>query len=189
MNQISTEMISSEILACEEPQNSEPEKQSSPKRQRVQVDGETFVEVETRESERQVGEEVEPEEDVENPDAERARRDRMKSVPRPPSAEEQRLHRATHCPYRSWCPKCVAARAHRTGHVGKAEETEGAPQVSFDYCFLRRGGGSEPSIPVLVGKVRQISYKRYFHLLALLCFLIFHESDQLALLIVVIVMF
>ena len=31
MNQISTEMISSEILACEEPQNSEPEKQVSPK--------------------------------------------------------------------------------------------------------------------------------------------------------------
>ena len=29
-----------------------------------------------------------------------------------PSVEEQRLHRVTHMPYRSWCPHCVAAAAN-----------------------------------------------------------------------------
>ena len=33
-----------------------------------------------------------------------------------PSVEEQRLHRVTHMPYRSWCPHCVAAAANDHPH-------------------------------------------------------------------------
>ena len=89
----------------------------------MRVDGDTTVDVEVTESERQVMEEAEPGEDEENANAERARRDRMKSVPRPPSVEEQRLHRATHCPYRSWCPCCVAGRG-QAAHVQAGQRAQ-----------------------------------------------------------------
>ena len=83
---------------------------------------------------------------------------RMRKVPRAPTEEEWRLHRATHCPFRSWCPKCVAGRAVRGGHP----ESEGfidddVPMVCVDYCFLRRGTESDKSIPVLVAKVRKMN--------------------------------
>ena len=41
---------------------------------------------------------------------------KMKPVPKSPSADEVRKHVATHVPFRSWCPKCVAGRGHQSGH-------------------------------------------------------------------------
>ena len=87
---------------------------------------------------------------------EEARKERMKKVPKPPSAMEQRIHRATHCPFRSWCPKCVAGRGQRSDHVSTEEFPNSVPQISFDYCFLRRGGSGDASVPVVVGKVRKL---------------------------------
>ena len=64
---------------------------------------------------------------------------RIRRPPGNPTKEEVRKHRATHVPYRSWCPVCVAARAHRSGHVAAPEPLDDTPQIAMDYCFLRRG--------------------------------------------------
>merc|ERR1711978_680622 len=76
--------------------------------------------------------------------------DKMKRPPRAPSAEEWRMHRATHVPFRSWCPKCVAGRAVRGDHSEAEAPIDETPQGSMDYCFLRRGVDGEVSVPVLV---------------------------------------
>ena len=82
--------------------------------------------------------------------------DRMKRPPKAPSAEEWRRHRATHVPFRSWCPKCVAGRAVRGDHSEAEAPIDETPQVSMDYCFLRRGADGEASVPVLVAHVRRL---------------------------------
>ena len=35
-----------------------------------------------------------------------------RKFPRTPSAEEVRAHRASHMPFRDWCPECVAGAAN-----------------------------------------------------------------------------
>ena len=96
------------------------------KRMRVRVDRDTEVEIGAEEH------------SEERP--ERARGEKAKKIPRAPTAEEIRVHKATHCPFRLWCPSCVAARAHRSGHFKSEEPLDDTPMISFDYCFLRRGG-------------------------------------------------
>ena len=114
-----------------------------------------------REEKSQVAEDVRGETssaEVEEESREQVSGARIRKVPRAPSEEEWRLHRATHCPFRSWCPKCVAGQAVRGSHL----ESEGfigddVPMVCVDYCFLRRGTDSDSSIPVLVAKVRKMN--------------------------------
>ena len=84
------------------------------------------------------------------------KKDRMQAVPKGPTAEEMRRHRATHCPYRSWCPKCVAARGHQGPHRASDEPIDDTPQISMDYCFIRRST-EDASVPVLVAKVRRLN--------------------------------
>ena len=67
------------------------------------------------------------------------RRPKAKRIPRQPTAEEIRIHKATHCPFRSWCPKCNAARGQRGGHPTSESPIDDVPMISLDYCFLRRG--------------------------------------------------
>ena len=69
-----------------------------------------------------------------------------------PTEAEVRAHRATHLPFRNWCPECVAGRAKDWPHPskGKSKISE-VPEAHFDYCFLRNRQGGE-SVPVLVGK-------------------------------------
>ena len=109
-------------------------KDASAKRQRVRIDGETEVEVE-------YGERCAP---MLNPDVEESPEvavgDRMKRLPKAPSAEEWRRHRATHVPFRSWCPKCVAGRAVRGDHSEAEAPIDETPQVSMDYCFFEERG-------------------------------------------------
>ena len=83
---------------------------------------------------------------------EEARMGKARAPPKAPSAEEMRLHRLTHYPFRSWCPVCVAARGKNWPHLRMPEEVPSeVPTISFDYCFLRdEVGGS--SVPVLVGR-------------------------------------
>ena len=38
---------------------------------------------------------------------------RVKSAPTQPSKTEKEKHDVTHCPYRSWCPTCVAGRGQK----------------------------------------------------------------------------
>ena len=101
----------------------------STKRQRVRIDRDTVVEIESSERNAPIADES-PEVTV---------GDRIKRPPKAPSAEEWRRHRATHVPFRSWCPKCVAGRAVRGDHSEAEAPIDETPQVSMDYCFLRGG--------------------------------------------------
>ena len=78
-----------------------------------------------------------------------------KKVCAAPTAEEVRVHRLTHVPYRAWCPECVAAKGvddpHRPRGLEIASEL---PESHFDYCFLRDQKGA-PSVTVIVGKDRR----------------------------------
>ena len=82
---------------------------------------------------------------------------KVRPIPKGPSAEQLRIHNATHVPFRSWCPKCVSARGHQSAHRASPDPTDSTPMISFDYCFLRRGE-NEGSVPVLVGKVRKYNF-------------------------------
>ena len=101
---------------AEEERGAEDERteEESPQRKKFRVDRDTEVEVVTG-----VAEEEEP---AEEENFERAVGEKIKKPPNAPSEKEWRIHRATHCPFRSWCPKCVAARAHQGGH-GDSEES------------------------------------------------------------------
>ena len=94
------------------------------------------------------GELMEQEGDPEQ--TEEARVGKARVPPKAPSAEEMRLHRLTHYPFRSWCPVCVAARGKSWPHLRMDDEAPSeVPTICFDYCFLRDEIGGQ-SIPVLV---------------------------------------
>ena len=81
---------------------------------------------------------------------ERARGEKVRRKVFYPSNEEIRVHRITHCPFRSWCPKCVAGRGHQGPHLKSDEPLNDVPQISIDYCFLRRAGSlSEATVLVM----------------------------------------
>ena len=73
---------------------------------------------------------------------------RIKPSPMKPSNEEVARHEATHCPYRNWCPACVAASAKEDAHPRKRRKDDevGHPLISMDYELL------EKRITVLVVK-------------------------------------
>ena len=81
----------------------------------------------------------------------------FRKPPKGPTAAEKSEHRKTHLPFRPWCPVCVRGRGKNWGHFKAKEEKEEerCPAVCFDYCFLRDYTGG-PSVPVLVGKDRQM---------------------------------
>ena len=81
---------------------------------------------------------------------------KVKPVPKSPSPDEVRMHNATHIPFRSWCPKCIAGRGHQSGHFSSEAPLDGTPMISVDYCFLRRSENGT-SIPVLIAKVRRLN--------------------------------
>ena len=61
--------------------------------------------------------------------------------PRKPTREEWEAHQATHWPYRSWCPHCVAGKAiaspHRCKSVADKEfQQDRVPTISMDHCFV-----------------------------------------------------
>ena len=78
----------------------------------------------------------EEEEVIEDQMGEEARQVKNRKTPKGPGAEERRLHRLTHYPFRSWCPECVAGRAksypHRRGDPAENMEFQ---EISLDYCF------------------------------------------------------
>ena len=67
-----------------------------------------------------------------------------------PSAEDVRLHRLTHWPFRSWCTECVKARKVDGGHPKRpAEEDSEFPEFHFDYAFFRDKLGAK-SLTVII---------------------------------------
>ena len=79
----------------------------------------------------------ERDEEQEVVEQEEARDPLRRSFSRPPSEEEIRAHRATHLPFREWCPECVAGAANDFPHRRHpASEKLEVPEVHLDYCFL-----------------------------------------------------
>ena len=70
-------------------------------------------------------------------EGEEAREGKTRALPKGPSAEQMRIHRLTHYPFRSWCPQCVAGRAKSWPHFRQeVDEVGEVPTTCFDYCFL-----------------------------------------------------
>ena len=71
-----------------------------------------------------------------------------------PSPEEQRRHRVTHLPFRSWRPQCVAGAANDDPHRRALPDSVhlDVPEVHWDYCFPR---DQEEWNVVLVGRDRE----------------------------------
>ena len=58
-------------------------------------------------------------------------------VPCMPTQEEVDAHNATHVPFRSWCPFCVAGKAKANPHFKKdSERAKIENTVSLDYAFI-----------------------------------------------------
>lgn len=75
--------------------------------------------------------------------AEEARAARPARDPGAPTAAMREAHEATHLPYRSWCPECVAGRRDNPAHKRVPEDENAVPEVLLDYCFVRRDGEKE----------------------------------------------
>ena len=61
---------------------------------------------------------------------------RVMPSPSTPTKTELEEHRATHLPYRSWCPDCVAGKAKSHPHSLIRDEGRSTPTIGFDYFFL-----------------------------------------------------
>ena len=75
----------------------------------------------------------------------------IKRGPKDPTEQEIKEHYATHVPFRSWCPHCVAAAAKCTPHKKTEEHETSVPRQHLDYWFMRDEKGAD-SVPVIVIK-------------------------------------
>jgi len=73
---------------------------------------------------------------------------RVKLAPTQPSKTEMEKHEVTHCPFRSWCPTCVAGRGQKSGHRQQKRDGGELPRFSMDYGFM--GAENQPSAVLLV---------------------------------------
>ena len=80
-----------------------------------------------------------------------AREARVLPSPVRPSAEAIETHKATHLPYRSWCPVCVKAKGKEDAHrrkktsKGKEDQSNRLPKISLDYQELKSRAKKEPT--------------------------------------------
>ena len=84
------------------------------------------------------GEHLEGDSDVEELAVEEAKVAKVARDPSAPTRQEVEAHEATHLPYRSWCPICVAGRRDNAPHKSLTDEERSVPEVVMDYCFIRR---------------------------------------------------
>ena len=73
--------------------------------------------------------------------------------PGAPTQAEIDAHEATHLPYRSWCPVCVAGRRDNPQHRRREDGDREVPEVIMDYAFIRRQNETE-TLTVLIVKDR-----------------------------------
>ena len=84
------------------------------------------------------------------------RKIKIPTVPVPPSREQVRRHRLTHCPFRPWCALCVSGAANMPGHFARASPLSEVPELHSDYGFFRdRKGDKVNSVTVLITKDRK----------------------------------
>ena len=81
----------------------------------------------------------------------------MPRLPYAPGAEERDAHNATHCPFRSWCPLCVAGKAPDPQHLAlKDGDERKVPTIEFDYAKAS-GKAHEPGsqLPIITASESQ----------------------------------
>ena len=72
-----------------------------------------------------------------------------------PTEEEVRKHKATHLPFRDWCPECIAGAANDWPHRQlRDREPLAVPQIHCDYCFPKDAIGGD-YVVVLVARDRE----------------------------------
>eukprot|EP00973_Karenia_brevis_P096202 12431137-Karenia_brevis.AAC.1 len=79
---------------------------------------------------------------------------KAETTPRTPTAEEYRVHRLTHLPYRSWCPHCVRGKKKNPPHRKQSKSGDGdrsIPVIAIDYMFMT-SRDAEKSNPIIVIK-------------------------------------
>ena len=78
--------------------------------------------------------------DTDEEEEEEAKSQRMARGPSEPTKKEREEHRATHLPFRSWFPFCVAGRSDNPPHHRRPAEQDQptVPEVHFDYAYVRR---------------------------------------------------
>ena len=94
------------------------------------------------------GEDVEVESQEADEAGEESAGTKVKVAPTQPSNTERERHEVTHCPYRSWCPVCVAGRGQKTGHKKQKRDGSELPRFAMDYGFL--GDEGQPTASLLV---------------------------------------
>ena len=63
---------------------------------------------------------------------------RVKRTPKQPTPEEIREHKATHLPFRDWCPHCCFGRGVSDHHCAREEEEKPTiPTISIDYAYSK----------------------------------------------------
>ena len=67
--------------------------------------------------------------------AQGSREPRVPPVPKEPSPQERLLHEATHLPYASWCPHCIAMRALPDRMENLKDAPRDVPSIAYDFCF------------------------------------------------------
>lgn len=87
----------------------------------MEDDGEDQILFEDNEPQQEQAEEVEPEFEVEEEEAQSA--DAQKT-PMLPSQSEIDEHNITHLPFRNWCPFCIRGRGQSSGHFARKTADE-----------------------------------------------------------------
>ena len=101
--------------------------------------------------------ETSAEEDVEDEMRVEEARDALRRRPASrPTIEEIRRHRATHLPFRDWCPECIVGSANDWPHRRRGTETQvlSVPEPHCDYCFPKDHVGGDYAV-VLVARDRE----------------------------------
>ena len=75
------------------------------------------------------------EEKIEEEPSEETRPMRKMLDPKLPTEEERDDHYKRHLPFRAWCRHCVRGRGNAEPHSKSKDDSEGLPEVHFDYCF------------------------------------------------------
>jgi hypothetical protein len=93
---------------------------------------------------------LEGDSDIEELAVEEAKVAKVARDPAAPTRQEVEQHEATHLPYRSWCPVCIAGRRENAPRKSLSEEERSVPEVGMDYCFIRRAIETETATALVV---------------------------------------
>ena len=74
---------------------------------------------------------------------------KVKRAPDMPTRLEFEEHQATHEPYRSWCPACVAGSGRAEYHKRVDHSEDAVATVGVDYGYMGDGDEGDNELPAL----------------------------------------